>query len=157
MTPPFVPGYHLRPIPKGVLGEPSKIREELDEYEEAIEQEVTIMALVELADLYGAMEALLEKHLPTVSMDTLSQACPLFASHPDWKEALILRQAVEGVEATWVRAGAEPAEKEAAVTELYRSLSVTITNMFHPLFLGMGDLARMAAVTRRAFANGRRT
>jgi hypothetical protein len=87
MSAPFVPGYHLRPIAKGVLGEPSKVREELDELEEALEQGVKIMAEVELADLYGALEALVATHFPHLTMD---------------------------------------------------------------------DLARMAAVTRRAFANGRR-
>jgi phosphoenolpyruvate carboxylase len=50
-------GYHLRPIEKGVFGEPSKIREELDELEEALEQNNNIMAMVELSDMYGAMKA----------------------------------------------------------------------------------------------------
>jgi hypothetical protein len=50
-------GYHLRPIEtKGVYGEPSKIREELEELEEALEQDNRILALVELTDLYGALE-----------------------------------------------------------------------------------------------------
>lgn len=51
-------GYHLRNIQKGVLGQPSKIREELEELEDAIEQNVKIMALVELSDLYGAVKAM---------------------------------------------------------------------------------------------------
>lgn len=50
-------GYHLRDIKKGILGEPSKIREELEELEDALEQDVKIMALVELSDIYGAVEA----------------------------------------------------------------------------------------------------
>lgn len=50
-------GYHLRKIAtEGVYGQPSKIREELEELEEALEQENRIMALCELADLYGAIE-----------------------------------------------------------------------------------------------------
>lgn len=52
-----MPGYHLKEIKKGVLGKPSKIREELEELEDALEQDVKIMALVELSDLYGALEA----------------------------------------------------------------------------------------------------
>jgi hypothetical protein len=51
-------GYHIRTIDKGVLGQPSKIREELEELEDAIEQNVKIMALVELSDLYGAVKAM---------------------------------------------------------------------------------------------------
>lgn len=55
-------GYHLRPIEtQGVFGEPSKIREELEELEEAYEQDNRILALCELADLYGALEGVAEK------------------------------------------------------------------------------------------------
>lgn len=50
------PGYHLTPITRGVYGEPSKIREELEELEDSLKQGNRIMALVELADLYGALE-----------------------------------------------------------------------------------------------------
>lgn len=54
--------YHLRPIKlKGTLGETSKIAEELDELDEALEQGNRILALCELADLYGAVEAVAEK------------------------------------------------------------------------------------------------
>lgn len=56
-TDPFVPGYHLRPIStQGTFGSTSKIREELEELEEAVEQGNPILALCELADLYGAIE-----------------------------------------------------------------------------------------------------
>jgi Glu-tRNA(Gln) amidotransferase subunit E-like FAD-binding protein len=55
-------GYHLRAIQtKGVYGEPSKIREELEELEEAFEQDNRILALVEMADIYGALEAVAER------------------------------------------------------------------------------------------------
>jgi NTP pyrophosphatase (non-canonical NTP hydrolase) len=51
------PGYHLDKIPKGVLGEVSKIQEEVAELADAHKQGIKLMAMVELADLYGAMEA----------------------------------------------------------------------------------------------------
>ena len=51
-------GYHQREIKKGVLGQASKVREELDEFEDALDQGIRIMALVELSDIYGALEAL---------------------------------------------------------------------------------------------------
>lgn len=54
-------GYHRKPIAKGVLGELSKIREELEEAEDAASQGVRIMEVVELADLYGALRARVEK------------------------------------------------------------------------------------------------
>ena len=49
-------GYHLKEIPKGVVGDFSKIKEELFEAEDAIEQGCKIMELVELSDLLGALE-----------------------------------------------------------------------------------------------------
>lgn len=57
------PGYHLATINRGKKGEISKIREELEELEDAIAQDCKIMAAVELSDLYGAMELFAKKHL----------------------------------------------------------------------------------------------
>lgn len=55
-------GYHKRPIIiKGTLGEVSKIEEEVDELKEALEQNNKILALCEIADLYGAIEAVAER------------------------------------------------------------------------------------------------
>ena len=57
-----MPGYHLREIlTQGAFGEPSKIREELEELEEALEHDNRILAICELADLYGALEAVATK------------------------------------------------------------------------------------------------
>lgn len=50
------PGYHLTPIEKGVLGELSKIAEEVEELRDAELQGCKIMQAVELADLYGAIK-----------------------------------------------------------------------------------------------------
>ena len=62
-------GYHIRKIKKGVIGEISKIREELDELDDAMDQKCKIMAFVELADLYGAIESFAAKH--NLTMDDL--------------------------------------------------------------------------------------
>lgn len=48
--------YHKREIKKGVYGEFSKVMEEADEVLESQEQGNLIMELVELSDLYGAIE-----------------------------------------------------------------------------------------------------
>lgn len=48
-------GYHSRVIEKGVFGQVSKIQEELDELKDAEESGTKILALCELADLYGAL------------------------------------------------------------------------------------------------------
>lgn len=66
-------GYHINHIPKGIVGELSKIKEEVEEALDAESQGIKIMALVELADLYGSIEAYLEKHHPDMSMDDLSR------------------------------------------------------------------------------------
>lgn len=53
-------GYHVRTIKKGELGKPSKIIEEVEELEDALEQGNKVLALCELADIYGALEAVVE-------------------------------------------------------------------------------------------------
>jgi hypothetical protein len=55
-------GYHLRKIQtQGVFGQPSKIREELEELEEALDQDNKILAMCEMADLYGAIEGVADR------------------------------------------------------------------------------------------------
>ena len=65
------PGYHMANIQKGVLGEVSKIREEVEELADAVDQEAKIMQLVELSDLTGAIEAFLDRHHPNISVHDL--------------------------------------------------------------------------------------
>lgn len=55
-------GYHLRKIEKRPIGTIGKIIEEVEEYQDAIEQKCEIMAILELADIYGALEMVAEKH-----------------------------------------------------------------------------------------------
>ena len=54
-------GYHLEKIEKGVLGEPSKIAEEVAELADAMKQGNRILAMVELSDVYGALELVAER------------------------------------------------------------------------------------------------
>ncbi len=65
------PGYHLREIPKGTLGELSKVQEEVLEALDAESQNSSIMALVELSDAVGAIKAYLAKHHPSVTLSDL--------------------------------------------------------------------------------------
>lgn len=55
------------------MGEVSKIEEELSELKDALLQDAKIMALVELSDLYGAVELFLTRHFPGVSMEDLKR------------------------------------------------------------------------------------
>lgn len=66
-------GYHSRQIVKGVIGETSKIREELEELIDFEQQDppCTLGMLIELSDLIGAIDAYLKKHHPTVSLADL--------------------------------------------------------------------------------------
>lgn len=57
VTPQLNFGYHNRKIKKGILGESSKITEEYEEFTESLEQNNPLMAILELADLIGAIEA----------------------------------------------------------------------------------------------------
>lgn len=65
------PGYHIRNITKGEFGEISKIREELEEMEDAWEQNNRIMTAIEASDLYGALRAFLKQHFPSFKMSDL--------------------------------------------------------------------------------------
>ena len=63
--------YHLKKIKKGTLGKISKVQEEIEEYKDAIKQKCEIMAIVELADIYGALEELAKSH--KLKMDDLKK------------------------------------------------------------------------------------
>jgi hypothetical protein len=65
--------YHLNDIPKGKVGEISKIREEVLELVDANSQGNRIMSLIELSDLYGAIGLHLEKHFPTFTLNDLAK------------------------------------------------------------------------------------
>lgn len=54
-------GYHINRIEKGVFGKTSKIREEVEELEDAEHQGNKVMMLVELSDIIGAIEGYLKK------------------------------------------------------------------------------------------------
>lgn len=54
-------GYHKVEIPKGILGEHSKINEEIAELTDAIQQDCKVLIICELCDLIGAIEAYSEQ------------------------------------------------------------------------------------------------
>lgn len=54
--------WHVNDIEKGVYGELSKIREELEEAEDALNNGNTLMMLIELSDIIGAVEGIAEKY-----------------------------------------------------------------------------------------------
>ena len=64
-------GYHITKIEKGTLGESSKILEEIHELIDAEKQGCKVMAILELADLIGAIEAYLERHAKNIHLQDL--------------------------------------------------------------------------------------
>lgn len=64
-------GYHINNIEKGIVGELSKIYEEVDEVMDADKQQCKLMVLIELSDLIGAVESYLEKHHPSITLNDL--------------------------------------------------------------------------------------
>lgn len=67
--------YHKSPITRGYLGTISKVQEEVDEYKDAHAQGCKILQTCELADIYGALEFLAERH--HLSMNDLKQMSDL--------------------------------------------------------------------------------
>lgn len=64
-------GYHITVIPRGVYGDSSKIVEELNEFLDAEEQGVSLMALQELSDIIGAIDGYLKHHHPSINLSDL--------------------------------------------------------------------------------------
>lgn len=64
-------GYHFNDIKRGVFGQPSKIREELEEFEDALLQKNPVMAIQELSDIVGAIEGWLDENHPTIHLEHL--------------------------------------------------------------------------------------
>ena len=64
-------GYHLVDIPKGEVGELSKVYEEICEVKDAASQGVELMVLLELSDVIGAIESYLLKHHSSITLADL--------------------------------------------------------------------------------------
>lgn len=66
-------GYHLREIKKQPYGSIEKIQEEFQELFDAVEQDCRVMQLVELSDIIGAVEGVLETEFPDMTLQDLIQ------------------------------------------------------------------------------------
>lgn len=65
-------GYHKVNIEKGILGEMSKITEEINELEDAVAQDANVLIICELCDLIGAIEAYTEKRFNLTLEDLIT-------------------------------------------------------------------------------------
>ncbi len=134
-------GYHLRPIPRGVFGNISKVLEEMAECEDAHDQGSSVMLILELSDLVGAIQGFLAAHnLTTKDIRTGPAMCTLIS----WTQLRIsfddLRRAKNHV---------------ATLTELDAVLE-NIERFLPRWNLELQDLERMAHATHRAFRSGQR-
>ena len=73
-------GYHTYKIPKGTLGQSSKILEELHELIDAEAQGSKILILNELSDMVGAILAYLSTNHPSITISDLIQMAELTKS-----------------------------------------------------------------------------
>jgi len=75
-------GYHDKHIDKGVIGETSKIREELEELldMEAQMPKNKLGMLIELSDMVGAIKAFLANNHPSLSLTDLEAMADRTAS-----------------------------------------------------------------------------
>lgn len=64
-------GYHLKEISKEEYGSVAKIQEEIYELQDAIDQDCKLMQLIELSDIVGAVEGVLEQHFPDMTLQDL--------------------------------------------------------------------------------------
>ena len=141
------PGYHVNVIDKGVYGQFSKVAEEFQEVQDAWEQKCTIMALVELSDMLGAMEVYYDnfhKHIEQASEQLRHRIVQ------NKHEPVEARAKIEITEAfQFVKNGHNP---EWAVSNLLSQ----IMEYLYCHNMTIDDAMEMNHITKRAFINGRR-
>lgn len=153
------PGYHLVAIPRGELGELSKIEEELEELADAMRQGSLVMAAVELSDLLGAVQSYLARHLPA---QTISGLLKHLASKPYWGGAVVAKPRhgdITGIQGQLakmqeVHALGGPAARAAALIEFLAAVQAFQTRYL--MNFTMADFLTFSDITKRAFFNGRR-
>jgi arginyl-tRNA synthetase len=141
------PGYHVNVIDKGVYGQFSKVAEEFQEVQDAWEQDCSIMALVELSDMLGAMETF----------------------YPDFHRHAA--QAEEQLRHRMVQNKHQPAEARSRIeiTESFQFVKNNhnpewaVSNLLSQIMeylvcfnMSFDDAMKMSTITKRAFINGRR-
>ncbi len=152
------PGYHITTIKKGVVGELSKVMEECKELQDAEQQGVRIMALVELSDMHAAIFRYLERHYPDVTMEELES----MAASTEYGNLQCKKQGTSKTILNEIKGAFLVARDKRVLKSLSRVIGATQLYLRHNYpgmyFTGMTlkDLSLMSAVTRRAFDNGYR-
>lgn len=138
-------GYHINNINKGIIGECSKIIEEIEEIIDAEKQNARIMVLVELSDLLGAIFLYIENYELDIDIELLSKLDPSVNRHITskflLKNAILLEKTIK-------------LDTEKNVKNLIINLNSYLLTNF-PGF-SILDLYIMSNITERAFNNGYR-
>lgn len=143
-------GYHLATINKGVLGELSKVREEVEEAMDAQAQGVKIMLLVELSDMIGAMKAVAEKNqLKFSDIIAIYEGLAQTQKKPRGSLAKINHQLV------LVENNFASGVKIRLAADLANLLN-EVVNFSKKNGASLEDLIKMQEVTERAFKTGHR-
>ncbi len=140
-----MPGYHINHIPKGILGESSKIYEEFCEFVDAHSQQVVVMELIELSDLLGAISFYVQKHF---SESDWNQILQKFSQKEKTQKNIEYFQLVNDFYQFY-----HHLEK----IESFYIFSKSISSYIQPYFLSISDLWSMNLITQRAFLNGERS
>lgn len=138
-------GYHLRDIPKGVLGNFSKVEEEFEEFIESFfEQKCLIMAFVELSDLIGALEHYYQhQHLLYFNQYLASFILEYSYAKECSKELFV---------SEFIKLKNNP----NSIKDLSEFLTL-LSNFMQQYNMNLDDLRSMTKVTQRAFSSGERT
>ena len=137
--------YHVTEITKGIIGEWSKVIEEIEEYRDALLQECKIMAIIELSDLYGAIDAYLyneNTNFEEYSSEYIIKYTKTITEVSSF-DLIALIYALEHIKI-----------KNEKLAELYVSLDVYLKTHYR---LNILDLKTMSLITKRAFDTGSRT
>lgn len=136
-------GYHLTNIPKGVLGQFSKVQEEFAEFIDSYDQQCTIMALVELSDLVGALKYYYLQQLDNEWEEILHY----YSTPKEYDHKCTYEQLIHSFH------DAEGKEDKTLSLSIFLNL---LNNYVQSYNLSLLDLIKMSDITERAFLNGDR-
>lgn len=156
------PGYHKFKIEKGVLGQLSKVQEELDEAVDAEYQECKIMIEVELSDLLGALKNYSQKNFKLSLDDLYSLSFDEIENDELGHHLLNIRKGADGelskIQEYLDKAKESEESGSLSIMPIYLSLILLATKKYADKHLqrSLSDLKIMQEITERAFKSGRR-
>jgi hypothetical protein len=138
-------GYHLTPILKGTLGQFSKVEEEFNEFLDAINQNCTVMALLELSDLLGAAQLYYESHNQTSLLEKKLHDIYKYNLRNKLSNSLIQ-----------LKISFSELQKDPLDYSLWSNFLWVINHYAANYNLNIHDLQNMSNITKRAFVSGER-